>query len=166
MAKAHVTHAQHDGIHVLRYFGHINYMSAPAIRRFLDHLLDEGRISGLVFDLTSADALDSTNLGLLARVNERARDAGSPEAMILSRNEDITDVLFSMGFDQSFSIVTNSDAPVCGPSDDLSTGPCSELELRQTILDAHRALCRLSEAGRLQFQDVVKCLESDPSSPH
>jgi anti-anti-sigma factor len=164
MPKAHVTHAERDGVHVLRYFGRVNYMSAPAIQRFLDHLLEEGKVSGLVFDLTAADALDSTNLGLLARVNERARDAGSPEAMILSKNEDITDVLLSMGFDQSFAIVTDSQAPLTGPPAPIEPETCSEQELRRTMLDAHRALVRLSDAGRLEFQDVVACLESERAS--
>jgi len=166
MAKAQVTHAERDGVHVLRYFGHVNYMSAPAIQRFLDHLLEEGGVSGFVFDLTAADGLDSTNLGLLARINERARDAGSPEAMILSKNEDITDVLLSMGFDQSFSIVTDSQAPLTDAPAPIEAPPCTEQELRRTMLDAHRALVRLSDAGRDQFRDVVACLESDRASHH
>jgi hypothetical protein len=31
------------------------------------------------------------------------------------------------------------------------------------MLEAHRALVRLSEAGRLEFESVVACLERDTS---
>jgi len=185
-----VTHAEHRGVHVLRYFGRINYMSAPAIQRFLDDILEHRKIAGLVFDLTSAEALDSTNLGLLARVSERVRDITSAESMIVSRNRDINDVLFSMGFDQSFDIVTESSQPPSSrngkplgptgngnsnklpmegddqPEHDIETPSPSQAELHQTMLEAHRALVRLSEAGRIQFQDVVACLESDRPSSH
>jgi hypothetical protein len=32
------------------------------------------------------------------------------------------------------------------------------------MLEAHKALMRMSESGRVQFADVVACLESD--QPH
>src|SRR5262245_29144426 len=108
---AHVTHAERNGVHVFCYFGKVDYMSAPAIQRCVDDLIAHEPIAGLVFDLTGADALDSTNLGLLARVNERVRDVARSESMIVSKTGDITDVLYSMGFDQSFDIVTQSEAP-------------------------------------------------------
>jgi anti-anti-sigma factor len=192
-SAAQVTHAEHRGVHVLRYFGRINYMSAPAIQRFLDDILEHRKIAGLVFDLTSAEALDSTNLGLLARVSERVRDITSTESMIVSRNRDINDVLFSMGFDQSFDIVTESSQPPSSrngngngngngndnkleasasregedqPEHDIETPAPTQAELHETMLEAHRALVRLSEAGRIQFQDVVACLESDRPSSH
>lgn len=157
---AHVTHAERNGVHVFRYFGKIDYMSAPAIQRFLDDLIEHGHIAGVVFDLTCADALDSTSLGLLARVNERVRDVSSSESMIVSKTGDIADVLYSMGFDQSFDMVTESEAPAA-PARDIDCPRPTQAELHKTMLEAHRALVRLSEAGRLQFQDVVACLEID-----
>lgn len=160
-----VTHAEHNGVHVLRYFGRVDYMSAPAIQRFLDELIERTQIAGLVFDLTEADALDSTNLGLLARVNERVRHVASSESMIVARSGDVRDVLLSMGFDQTFDIVTDADAPASVPAlavgDAIQTPVPSHADLHDTMLEAHRALVRLSEAGRVQFEPVVACLESD-----
>jgi anti-anti-sigma factor len=165
MANAHVTHAERDGVHVLRYSGKVDYMSAPAIRRFLDEIIDRGNVLGLIFDLSDAEALDSTNLGLLARIRERAERCQCGGSMIVCKNEDINCVLRSMGFEQIFEIV--SDARVA--SAPLALGieaPCESTdELRDTMLEAHRALMRLSENGRTQFADVVACLERD-SKPH
>ena len=163
MAKAHVTHAECDGVHVLRYSGKVDYMSAPAIRRFLDELFDRGKVRGLIFDLSDAEALDSTNLGLLARMRERAERCHCNGSMIVSRNEDINDVLRSMGFEQSFEIVSDAQGVAEACSDCLEA-PCpSTTELRETMIEAHKALIRLSESGRVQFADVVACLESEPA---
>ncbi|HYO94624.1 MAG TPA: STAS domain-containing protein [Polyangiaceae bacterium] len=162
MPNGHVTHAERNGIHVLRYFGKVDYMAAPAIQRFLDDLLEHERVSGLVFDLTSAEGLDSTNLGLLARVNDRVHDAAGAGSMIVSRSEDINDVLRSMGLDRIFEIVTDEPAPLhdCCAKESIDVDrPPSESELRHTMLEAHRALVDLSDAGREQFHDVVACLE-------
>jgi anti-anti-sigma factor len=174
MSEGHVTHAEKQGVHVLRYFGKVDFTLAPGIQRFVDHVLDAGSISGMVFDLTCAQSLDSTNLGLMARVNERLLDVGAANSVIISGNEDIDVVLYSMGFDQTFNLVPSSGpkaesprvsvAPDAG-ADAIEAEPPSANDLRQTMLEAHRALIRLSDAGRLEFEPVVQCLERDMENP-
>jgi len=77
MTQGHVTHAAQAGVHVLRYFGAVNFTLAPGLDRFLQGLIRTGKVSGLVFDLSAAESLDSTNLGLMARVNEQVHDLGA-----------------------------------------------------------------------------------------
>ncbi len=163
MAEGHVTHAQRKGVHVLRYFGTVNFMLAPGLQRFVEHLIHAGHVSGVVFDLTSADSLDSTNLGLMARVNEQLRDAGAANSVIISNNEDIDVVLRSMGFDQTFELLSGEGNGENGADRAIASDSPSAAELRRTMLDAHHALVRLSEAGRLEFEPVVACLERDAS---
>lgn len=163
MTLGHVTHAARGGVHVLRYFGRVNYTLAPGLQRFLEAILQDRSIEGLVFDLSAAEALDSTNLGLMARANEELRSAGAAQSVIISTNEDIDDVLHSMGFEQSFEVVHTGAAPGAG-GEPLQSEPPSAGELKRTMLDAHRALMRLSEAGRLEFEPVVACLERDLSA--
>jgi anti-anti-sigma factor len=152
-------------VHVFRYFGKVDYMAAPSIRRYFDSLLARGGVSGLVFDLTEADGLDSTNLGLMARVNQRATGLNAAKSLIVSTNDDINAVLRSMGFDQMFRIVTESRAAASGACDAIESVPPSGAEVRETMLEAHRALVCMSDAGRIEFQNVVDCLESEqPSS--
>ena len=173
MPDGHVTHAEKQGVHVLRYFGEVNFMLAPGIQRFVDQLIDDGSIAGMVFDLTCALSLDSTNLGLMARANERLLGAGAANSVIISGNEDIDVVLCSMGFDQTFDLVPSGGPKVESPR--ISVAPDARVEaieaelpsandLRQTMLEAHRALIRLSDAGRLAFEPVVQCLERDLTS--
>ncbi|MFZ5896175.1 MAG: STAS domain-containing protein [Myxococcota bacterium] len=164
MTSGHVTHAQKEGVHVLRYFGTVNFLLAPGIQNFVDHLIDDGGVSGLVFDLSCASSLDSTNLGLMARVNERLVSKGAANSVIISGNEDIDVVLRSMGFDRTFELLP-SNRQDCEPDlETIETPSPSSVELRRTMLDAHHALMRMSEAGRKEFEAVVACLESEPES--
>jgi anti-anti-sigma regulatory factor len=144
---------------VLRYFGRVNFMLAPGIQRFVDQLIEHGGVSGLVFDLTQANSLDSTNLGLMARVNERLLGAGAANSVIISSEGDIDVVLRSMGFDQTFDVLTAGTEASDAPAEAIETESPSATELRQTMLAAHQALVRLSDAGRLEFEPVVACLE-------
>lgn len=159
MTEGHVSHAQQQGVHVLRYHGTVNYLLAPSIQRFMDHLIQNGPIWGLVFDLTQANSLDSTNLGLMARVNERLLDHGAANSVIISGKADIDSILYSMGFDQTFDLMPNRSVNAEPEAAPIETSPPSALDLRRTMLAAHQALVRMSEAGRLQFQPVVQCLE-------
>ena len=165
MPLGHVTHAAQQGVHVLRYFGTVNYTLAPGLQQFLQHLLVDDQVSGLVFDLSAAESLDSTNLGLMARANEQVRESGAPNSVIISGNEDIDVVLRSMGFDQTFDLLPAAPPPadpqVESRADPVVTASPSAAELQRTMIDAHRALVRLSEAGRLEFEPVVACLERD-----
>jgi len=163
MTLGHVTHAAQKGVHVLRYFGTVNYTLAPGLQQFLQHLLVDDKVSGLVFDLTAAESLDSTNLGLMARANEQVRETGAPNSVIISSNEDIDVVLRSMGFDQTFDLMSADQKPTEANADPVVTRSPSAAELQRTMIDAHRALVRLSEAGRVAFEPVVACLERDVS---
>jgi anti-anti-sigma factor len=162
MTRGHITHAACDGVHVLRYIGCVNYTLAPGLQRFMDSIIHDREMCGLVFDLTAAESLDSTNLGLMARANEELRGSGAKNSVIISCNEDIDDVLKSMGFDRSFEVLSSFDPAAAAPEDaSIDAVPCSANELQRTMIDAHRALMRLSEAGRLEFEPVVACLERD-----
>jgi anti-anti-sigma factor len=164
MPDGHVTHAERNGVHVLRYSGRISYTSAPAIHRFLQVLLAKRGLRGLVFDLTAAENLDSTNVGLIARTADSVRTSSGARSLVVSTNGDVTSVLQSMCLDDIVELVTDApvgmrEAAVLGGEKEIEAERPSEEELRGVMLDAHRALVNLSETGRITFQDVVDLLE-------
>jgi anti-anti-sigma factor len=147
---------------VLRYSGRVDYTMAPALERFTERLVAEGEVGPLLFDLREATCLDSTNLGLMARLRQRLRDDAEPPVIVCT-NEDVGAVLGSMGFEDVFSIVP--DHPVLhdldGNEELISGGPPSQGELLQTMLAAHRALASLNEKDRMEFEGVVAYLEAE-----
>ena len=162
MPDGRITHTEREGVHVLRYAGRIDYTLAIAIDRLLETLLRDGSVAGLVFDLRQANLVDSTNLGLLARLAERVRGRGGNRAVIVSTNEDVTDVLRSMGFEEIFDIVADDPvAAAAGPGEEISFRQPSQDELMRTMLHAHRALVTLNDKDRAEFQDVVTWLEGE-----
>src|SRR5882724_3039879 len=135
MTEGQVTHAAQEGVHVLRYFGTVNYTIAPGLERFFQHLIHEHCVSGLVFDLTAAESLDSTNLGLMARVNEQVLETGGANSVIISSNEDIDAVLHSMGFDQTFELSPASCQVPETSAEPVAAESPSAAELRRTMLE-------------------------------
>jgi anti-anti-sigma factor len=143
--------------------GRVDYTMAPAIERFTERLLEAGRVRSLAFDLTAATLLDSTNLGLIARLAERTRAVERGRPVIVSSNEDVTSVLSSMGFGEAFTIVPrDASLAVADLEEPIITGPPSKAELRDTMLAAHRTLAALSDKDRAELEAVVAMLEAEP----
>src|SRR4051794_11944300 len=164
MSDGRIFHAATGQRHVLRYQGRTDYTIAPALERFAEGLFDGNGPTGLVFDLREATLLDSTNLGLLARLASRVDEVGG-RATIVSTNDDITDVLRSMGLAAMFQIA--SDDPVLhevGPGDEIPVEPTGQRELIRTMLEAHRVLAGIDENDRSGFKAVIEGLESELGS--
>jgi histidyl-tRNA synthetase len=109
-------------------------------------------------DLRETETIDSTNLGLLARIANLMKQCGVPKVTLVSTNEDINALLFSIGFDEVFDIVDEA-GHVMTNGQELglpdNTGP----DMARTILDAHRILMTLGNDNKARFQDVVELLE-------
>lgn len=163
MADGRVTYASEAGWNVLRYFGRVDYTMAPAIERFVDHLAHGP--CPFLFDLSGARILDSTNLGLLARMVERAKADGAGRCVVVSPPADIDDVLRSMGFDCLVDITSQSPLPTAGeaahPEEVVTDEAASQGEMLRTMLEAHRTLAGIDDHDCAQWRDVVNLLEAE-----
>ena len=160
MSNGKILHANHDGIEVLRFVGEIRYMLAPALDRYLDSVFAEPRFAGLVIDLVETDSIDSTNLGILARIAIRMEVRGGPRVSIVSNRMDINEVLLSMGLDEVFEIVARSKTGADNDQE-LVQEEVDEASMANTLLKAHRTLMSLNEHNQELFREVVSSLEQE-----
>jgi anti-anti-sigma factor len=155
-----VLYAVHEGVHVLRFVGEIRHPLGPALERFLERLLKE-KPKTLIIELGETRIVDSTCLGLLARMALKLSAQGLTKATVVSPRADITEVLRSMSFDRLFDIVGEMQF---GPVEARELAPATGRDgdaLLATMLGAHRTLMALSEHNRLQFKDVVEAMEQE-----
>jgi len=160
MINGKVLHASHDGIHVLRFVGDIRYTLSPSIDRFVKQLFSGPPPAGFVIDLTETDSIDSTNLGLLARIANLMKNQNGSRVTILSDRTDINAVLISMAFDEVFDIVAHTSLKT-GAEKELARQSTDKETLSRTVLETHRALMELSERNEEMFRDVVTALEKN-----
>ncbi len=158
MDKGRILHANYGGIHVLRFVGDIRYSLSPSLERFLDQLFAEAQPQGFIIDLTETSSIDSTNLGLIARIANRMRARDGDRVTLISDREEINEILTSMGFDRVFDIVKPSE-PL---PQKMETVPLREVDretMLRTVLGAHRTLMEMNERNQELFRDVVTLLE-------
>jgi anti-anti-sigma factor len=151
--------AEHDGVHLMRFIGDVRLTMSAAIDRFVDAVLADEGFTSILIDLTRTEAIDSTSLGILAKLSIRARERFGCTPTLISTNPDITRVVRAMGLDDVFHIV---EQPIDLEDEfgDLPNCECTEEETRRRVLEAHRILMSLNENNQSEFRDLVEALEA------
>ncbi|MCB1691375.1 MAG: anti-sigma factor antagonist [Pseudomonadales bacterium] len=152
--------AHQDGVKVLKFVGDVRLTLGPAISAFVKQIGSNPELRAVVIDLTEAESIDSTALGLLAKISLRSQESLGALPTIVSSNDDITRILFSMGFENVFVIVNEASKEV-GPLGELPTQMLSEDAMREQVLEAHRVLMSLNEKNQDMFRDLVEALENE-----
>ncbi|MBU2704353.1 STAS domain-containing protein [Zooshikella marina] len=160
MTAGKIQFAENEGTYVLKFVGDVRLTLCSTLDTFLDKMFAQPDFKSVIVDLTETEGIDSTSLGLLAKLSIQAKKKLGLVPTVVSTNEDITRILLSMGFDQVFILVREQ----AQPSQSLQEVPveeCSEESAKKKVLDAHKVLMSLNEKNRQAFKDLVKSLECD-----
>lgn len=150
-----------DGTYLMKLVGDVRLRLGAAVDEFLDRMFQDRGFRSVVVDLSATEGIDSTSLGVLARLSTQARKRRSFTPTLVSTQPDITRLLVTMGFDDIFHIVQEPlrDERQLG---DLPQTDLSPEELRCRVLAAHRNLMSINDGNREQFEDLVAMLEASP----
>ena len=152
--------AERDGVQVLKFVGDVRVTLGPTISTYLSKLGQCKNFKSVIIDLTETEGIDSTSLGLLAKISLTTQEAFNTIPTIVSPNEDITRILESMGFDKVFVILKEL-ITECGQLGELPTDIVSETNLRKQVLEAHKVLMSLNERNQGEFRELVHALENE-----
>lgn len=150
--------AEQSGTFVLKFVGEVRLTLCSALDATIEKIFAALNFTAIIIDLTEAHSVDSTTLGLMAKLSILSRQKVGLLPTVVTTNPDITRVLQSMGFDQVFNIV---DTPLPCPDclADLPSQDQSEEVVKARVLEAHRILMGLNDSNREAFHDLVSALE-------
>jgi len=147
---------------VLVLKGQVRYMTARALRSFFDGLLPQEGNDAIVIDLRELDFIDSTGMGLLARIGRTTLEHGRRSVIVCS-DQDVLTCLRSASFDRLFIIVEQwpfeQEARVAEVPLE-SRDPVPDV-MGRIMLEAHRDLAAMSDQNRLAYSEVVATLEAE-----
>jgi len=151
--------AQHDGVYLMKFVGDVRVTLCNTVDHYLDQMFRDPKFQSVIVDLSRTDGIDSTSLGILAKLSIQAQERFQFTPTLVSTNPDITRLLDTMGFDDVFNIVQE---PIGNDDDlgELAMKETTEEAIRQKVLDAHRILMSLNEHNKVAFQDLVDTLEA------
>lgn len=152
--------ADRDGVFVIKMLGDVRLTLSLTFDKFIDDMFRSDGFCSVIFDLSEAEAVDSTTLGLMAKISLKGRVLDHMDPIVISTNPSITRLLDSMGFGEILQIVESADIGHAGfrlLSDD---DHIDEQELKDKVLEAHRALVELNAKNQETFQELIQSLES------
>ena len=156
---ARILFAREGGVVIIRLLGDVRYTISPTFKAFLETLFHDGQVKNIIVDLSGTSNIDSTNLGLLAKVATHSHKHLHHKSLLVSDNSDVNQVLHSVGFDRVFVLTNHFDMPAAELTE-LEPESASREELADVLLDAHRTLSGMNEKNHAMFADVVKSLEA------
>ncbi|TNC82103.1 MAG: anti-anti-sigma factor [Oleiphilus sp.] len=160
MSVCKILLAESSGVYILKLVGEVRLNFCSTIDASIESIVTDPNFMSLVVDLSETSLIDSTTLGLLAKLAIRAKAKSHFLPSVVSTNPDITRILLAMGFD-SFYIVVKEPALTNEQLQEITPQDVSEAELREHVLDAHKVLMDMNEHNRDQFKDLVSALELD-----
>lgn len=143
--------------HVIKMVGDVRLTLCVSFDKFITSLFKEKTFQPVVFDLTEAEAIDSTTLGLMAKVALFSREHSNTMPVVFSTNPSIDRLLETMGLEDIMEII--HEHPHDEPASQSLSAELDEESARERVLEAHHILMKLSRSNREIFRDVVRTLE-------
>ena len=150
--------AVQDGHYVVKFVGDVRLTLCSTIDQHLKDIMCRDDITDTLIDLTETINIDSTSLGLIGKLAIKSSKCDMPIPTLVSTNQDVTKILYAMGFDQVFLLLESLPTS----RQDLAKVPFvqeSDDEIRAKIIEAHRVLIDLNDRNRDEFKDLLDALD-------
>jgi anti-anti-sigma regulatory factor len=160
MSNGKILAADYRHMAMLKFVGDVRVLMSSTLDAYCAGLYRRPILDAMLIDMTETRGIDSTALGLLAKMAIQLRNRFNVIPTIVSTNPDVTRTLKSMSFDLIFKIVDKLPQKAPENYNELQQKNESEDTVREKVIDAHLTLMTLSEENRLEFQDLVQALKN------
>ncbi|MEW5742012.1 MAG: STAS domain-containing protein [Myxococcota bacterium] len=150
-----------EGTAVVVLRGPVRYPQARALRRFVDEVVLPSGCDTLFLDISSVDAIDSTGMGLLARVGRAMVEGHGRRAILVGPTRDVAPCLRAAAFDSLFHLADSFPYDPQVELHDVPLSPEPGPPLARVMLDAHQTLAEVAERNRAAFADVISALDEE-----
>ncbi|MCK4981997.1 MAG: STAS domain-containing protein [Victivallaceae bacterium] len=160
MSEGKILYSKGGQRYFLKMTGRLCFASGREFDKQLNIIFSDPAVKDIMIDMSETDYLDSTILGLMAKIADFMIKKFHKKGIILSDNKNINYLLDNIGLNNVFIVVESYDYTP-GMLQKIPNIKSSELENALTILDAHKRLISLNEKNRNVFKDVVELLEQE-----
>lgn len=158
MEPGAVFYVKQGNTYVIKLNGDVRYTMGCALGDFLNRLFTQTDYDDIVVDLTDVHSIDSTSLGLLARIANFSHQHFAHETTLLSTNPDVNQILENLGFYEIFNVRDTGETISATLRQLAVPEPCDKDALTRIIYEAHCALSELNPHNQEVFKDVLNSL--------
>lgn len=153
-----------DHSYLMKLRGYIRLTLCASLGRYLERIFcSSDHPQQVLIDLNEATGMDSTTLGLIARLALHCQEEFHFKPLVFCARAELLRDLQAMALDEYLDIVPCA-APECAALDELPPVDASERELKQRIVDAHKLLASINPEREKELLDLVRAIEQDVSA--
>ncbi|MET1255339.1 STAS domain-containing protein [Aliikangiella maris] len=148
-----------DGIDYIKFVGTVRYSHCSGLEAYIDTLFAENPCNEIAIDLEDAEILDSTALGLLAKVAIEMKKRTEKRPVIFMAPGELTNIIKRVCFDQVFSLVFDNHRQPIEELEELVAQPQDDETVLRRVIEAHRNLAELSQENKALYTDITNVLK-------
>ena len=153
--------AEHEGVNIIKLVGDVRLTLCMSFDQFIESMFSRENFVSILFDLTQAEAIDSTTFGLMAKLSIFSRERHHVTPVVISTSTSINRLLEIMGLEDIFDILHEIPEAMYSPTQELPSVAVDEGDAKNKVLEAHRILMDMNEKNKETFRDLVNILEND-----
>lgn len=158
MNEAKYLCAEIQNSYLFKLVGTLRYDKCAAFKDYIYKVFPYKNFNSVLVDLSDVAVIDSTNLGLLAKIAEYTLEKADDKPISIT-NGNVHKILLSMNFDQIFEIVSDKDVSKIEFNEIQKREIEDDREMNKILLEAHKNLQRIDDENVSKFSDVVDLLE-------
>ena len=160
MSVGKILVSDEQGNYLLKLIGDVRVTLCGSLNQHMETIFGSQDVNNVIVDMLEAEGLDSTTLGLMAKLGLHCRKEYGINVQVFCQNPSILRTLDCMGLDEIFDII--QEVPTIN-AELHSIEPVSPEvdEIRRQVVEAHRLLMELNPDNSKEFTDLIRALESD-----
>jgi anti-anti-sigma factor len=154
--------SQSNRSHVIKLVGDVRVTLCASLNDYMETIFKSDEISEIIVDMTDTDGVDSTTLGLLAKLAIYSNNRFEIRPIVFCPDESLHKTLMVMGLDDVFEIVQSLRSRLESYEElPANSGVAIADRTKQHVLEAHRLLSSFNEKNKHDFLDLIKALEEE-----
>ena len=151
--------ASQHGVYVIRLIGDVRMVLCLSFDKYIGTMFGDPDFASVIFDLTAAVAVDSTTLGLMAKIALQCQRRELAKPVLLVEAQGMLRLFETMGFDEIFLITRCTPVP-SAQGFSLRCEEGTEDAFKSQVIDAHKVLMSLNQNNHNAFKSLVDVLEN------
>ena len=139
-----------------KFVGDVRLSLCTTLDQLIGDVFSAGYPGMLEIDLTQAINIDSTCLGLLAKLAMRYEVETQSQPQLCCPHPHLIDLLESLGLESLFKLVEETQTLDAEP---VPLRPCDAVSAQPLVLEAHERLAQLNTDNQAQFQGLIDSLK-------
>ena len=160
MSAGKILVSDNQGNYLLKFVGDLRVTLCGSLNRHMETIFGSQDVKKVIVDMLEAEGLDSTTLGLMAKLGLHCRKKYGINVRVFCQNPSILRTLDCMGFDEIFDIIQEVPT-IDGELHSIESVSSEVDEIRRQVVEAHKLLMQLNPENSKEFTDLIRALESN-----